>query len=115
MDNNLINISIKDLINELSNYTGIDKDKIGVNTRSEIGYWGIYNLDYLAFLIDSDNQRLGYYKYDKDKYFTINIYAEYAEKSLYNYDKKRKFNFYLKLKLNLNEIQADGKNITRSL
>ena len=107
-DNNIITISIKNLVNELSNYTGIDEDKIGISVRSEIGYWGIYNLDYLAFLIDSDDQSLGYYKYGKDKYFNINIYGE---KDLYDYDKKRKFDFNLKLKLDLNEIQTDGKTL----
>ncbi len=103
-----ISVSIGDIVEELSNLTEIDKDKIGISTRSEIGYWGIYNLDYLAFLIDLKDQKLGYYKYNKDKYFSINIYAE---KALYDYDKKRKFNFNLKLKLDLNEIQADGKTL----
>ena len=103
-----ISVSIGDIVKELSNLTGIDEDKIGISTTTNIGYWGIYNLDYLVFLINSEDQRLGYYKYDKDKYYLVNIYAE---KSLYDYDKKRKFNFYLKLKLDLNEIQADGKTL----
>ena len=107
-DNNIINICIKDLLKELSNYTGIEENKIGISFTTNVGYWGIYNLDYLAFLIDSDDQSLGYYKYGKDKYFNINIYGE---KDLYDYDKKRKFNFNLKLKLDLNEIQADGKTL----
>ena len=107
-DNNIISISVKDIINELSNLTGIDEDKIGISTTTNIGYWGIYNLDYLVFLINSEDQRLGYYKYDKDKYYLVNIYAK---KDLYDYDKKRKFNFYLKSKLDLNEIQADGKTL----
>lgn len=105
---NDISISIGDIVEELSNLTGIEKEKIGISIRSEIGYWGIYNLDYLAFLIDSDDQKLGYYKYNKDKYFAINIYSE---KALYDYDKKRKFDFNLKLKLDLNEVQADGKTL----
>lgn len=109
-DNDIENISVSigDIVEELSNLTGIEKNKIGISITTNVGYWGIYNLDYLAFLIDSDDQSLGYYKYGKDKYFNINIYGE---KDLYDYDKKRKFDFNLKLKLDLNEMQADGKTL----
>ena len=98
-DNNIISISVKDIINELSNLTGIDEDKIGISTTINIGYWGIHNFDELIELINTNNQKLGYYPYDKDKYFTISIYSNNTKKIHYD----------LKIKLNLNEKQADGK------
>ena len=104
----IISISVKDIMKEISNFTGISEENLGISKNIQIGYWGIHNFLELISLINSENQNLGYYKYDKDKYFDITIYSD---KNLYSRNFNQQFCYELKFKLDLDEIQADGKTM----
>ena len=103
---NIVNISVKHIMKEISNFTGISEENLGISKNIQIGYWGIHNFLELISLINSENQNLGYYKYGKDKYFDITIYSD---KNSYYGNSNQKFCYKLKIKLDLDEIQADGK------
>lgn len=75
-----ISVSIGNIVKELSNLTGIKEENIGVNIETYVGYWGIHSFDELIELINTNNQKLGYYPYDKDKYFIISIYSNNNKK-----------------------------------
>ena len=107
-ENNIINISVKEIIEELSNYTGIDETNIGIFKNIQIGYWGTHSLDKLIKLINSEEQKLAFYPYKKDKYFTVSIFSK---KNLHSKDIEQKFSYELKFKLDLDEIQANGKTL----
>ena len=48
---NIVNISVKDIMKEISNFTGISEENLGISKNIQIGYWGIHNFLELISLI----------------------------------------------------------------
>ena len=44
-EQNIVNISIKEIVEELSNYTGINVENIGIDIEIYAGYWGTYTFE----------------------------------------------------------------------
>ncbi|MGN1379731.1 MAG: hypothetical protein ACI4XR_05025, partial [Bacilli bacterium] len=98
-----ISISLGDLINELSNLTGINDSNFGIKLKTDVIHWGKYNITKLLNIMNNGNDDQKKYYY----YLTL-----YADKSIHPYKKENQlFCYEMIFALNFEEIQADGKKL----
>ena len=98
-------VSIGDIVEELSNLTGIDKESIGVNIETYIGYWGKCSLNELALMINSKEPNF-FLNYDENKKINITIYSN---KAIYSHNDSQMFCYDIEKDFDLNEIQKDDR------
>lgn len=102
-----ISVSIGDIVEELSNLTGIEKENIGVNIDTYVGYWGICTFDEIISRINS-KQKNYFLNYNEKRKIKISIYSN---KNIYSHANNQIFCYDIEKKFDLNEIQADGKTL----
>ena len=108
---NRVSVSLEDLVKELSNLTGISVFETGIKFKTDVGYWGRHNIKKMLELMDSENQRLNCMggNHDRNYYWELRLFANKNEHP-YEMD-KQSFCFEMLFRLNLDEIQADGKTL----
>ena len=103
----VIYLRLLDIVEELCSLTGTSEDKIGINIKTSLGYWGKNSLKDLVEMKDYHDQSLsctGNYTNDKVWHLTI-----YADKNMKSNDLKQEFCYEFTFDLDLNELQFDNK------
>ena len=92
-------VKFRDLVNELAKSCEMDykKDMIGFYVTTSVCYYGRYNLDELIKLMNDKDFN---FRYGND-YLHVTMYGKKGSKYVFFYN--------FKLKLNYDEIQADGR------
>lgn len=104
---NKVSVSLEDLINELSSLTGISILNMGIEIETNVEYWGKYNLRRILELMNSSNQNLNCTdNYNKNNFWEITLFAD---KNTNSREKTQVFCYDMSFKLNLEELQSDGK------
>lgn len=103
---NKISVKLEDLIKELSSLSGLDTE---IKIDTNVGYWGKRSIKEIIQLMNESDQHLsctGNYN-NKNKY----IITLFSGKKLPHYDYRQEFCYKLHFKLDLEELQADGKSL----
>ena len=106
---NKVSVSLEELIKELSSLTGISILNMGIKIETNIGYWGRNNMRSILKLMNSYNQDLSCTgNYNKNNFWGITLFAD---KNTHPRKKEQLFCYEMSFKLNLEEVQADGKSL----
>ena len=102
-------ISLEDLITELSSLTGISILDMGIKINTNVGYWGKNNIRKMLELMNSSDQHLSCTgNYNKNNFWEITLFAD---KDKHPRKDKQAFCYEMSFKLNLEELQSDGKSL----
>lgn len=106
---NKVCVNLEDLIIELSSLTGINILNMGIKIETNVGYWGKNSLRKILELMNSYDQHLNCtYNYNKNNFWKITLFANKDKHPCKN---KQSFYYEMSFKLNLEELQSDGKSL----
>ena len=106
---NKVCISLEDLITELSSLTGISILDMGIKIETNVGYWGKNNIRKMLELMNLSDQHLSCTgNYNKNNFWEITLFAD---KGTHPRKDKQAFCYEMSFKLNLEELQSDGKSL----
>lgn len=106
---NKVCVSLGNLITELSSLTGINVLNMGIKIETNVGYWGKNSIRKILELMNSSDQRLNCTgNYNKNNFWEITLFAD---EGLHPRKDKQAFCYEMSFKLNLEELQSDGKSL----